>query len=271
MWDDVNPIFKFIAILLLIFVGVAILQGVFWLTWSVPIGFGLDPPSGDQTVVVQVWEKLKVAVKPLADAFSHECNGFAEFVRGVIQSIVFLVIGIAAFAVALIISAFIVAIWAFLFIFLPVKFVKTFFEERTTPSRVGAIILSAFILFGWGATAYSWGIIPRGYQSKEVQTTNPSSSATCKPSGSSGSSSASGMSSTTGSQWMYGNGYNQGGYSEETRANPVFPITYIGNKKTKVYHLSGCRYLPDAKNQVPLGSKSYANSMGYKPCGHCNP
>lgn len=46
---------------------------------------------------------------------------------------------------------------------------------------------------------------------------------------------------------------------------------YIGNKKTKKYHLSTCSYLPDKWNQVSFDSSAEAESQGYKPCSHCNP
>lgn len=46
---------------------------------------------------------------------------------------------------------------------------------------------------------------------------------------------------------------------------------YIGNKKTKKYHLSTCSYLPDKWNQVSFDSSTEAESQGYKPCSHCNP
>lgn len=66
-------------------------------------------------------------------------------------------------------------------------------------------------------------------------------------------------------------------YKKTTTASPGTPRDtaiadgYIGNKKTKKYHLSTCSYLPDKENQVVFSSASAAESSGYDPCGHCNP
>ncbi len=45
--------------------------------------------------------------------------------------------------------------------------------------------------------------------------------------------------------------------------------TYIGNKKSKVLHLSTCHSLPSAGNQVFFDSYEQAISAGYTPCSHC--
>lgn len=46
---------------------------------------------------------------------------------------------------------------------------------------------------------------------------------------------------------------------------------YIGNKNSKVYHLSTCSGLPKPENQIKLLSKSEAENGGYKPCQICKP
>jgi competence protein ComEC len=46
---------------------------------------------------------------------------------------------------------------------------------------------------------------------------------------------------------------------------------YIGNKNSKIYHLSSCSGLPKFENQVKLSSKSEAVNSGYKPCQICKP
>ena len=46
---------------------------------------------------------------------------------------------------------------------------------------------------------------------------------------------------------------------------------YIGNKKSKIFHISGCPNLPSEKNSVNLISRESAIDEGYKACGNCNP
>ncbi|MDF2891607.1 MAG: fold metallo-hydrolase [Clostridia bacterium] len=46
---------------------------------------------------------------------------------------------------------------------------------------------------------------------------------------------------------------------------------YIGNKNSKIYHLTTCSGLPKLENQVKLTSKSEAQSGGYEPCKICKP
>ncbi len=66
-------------------------------------------------------------------------------------------------------------------------------------------------------------------------------------------------------------------YKKTTTASPGTPRDtaiadgYIGNKKTKKYHLSTCSYLPDKENQVVFSSASAAEASGYDPCGRCKP
>lgn len=49
------------------------------------------------------------------------------------------------------------------------------------------------------------------------------------------------------------------------------PLAYIGNKKSKVFHLETCPNLPGEKNRIELASKEEAINLGYKSCGNCNP
>lgn len=44
---------------------------------------------------------------------------------------------------------------------------------------------------------------------------------------------------------------------------------YIGNKNSKIYHISTCTGLPAEKNQVVLESLSDAISLRYSPCSRC--
>lgn len=47
--------------------------------------------------------------------------------------------------------------------------------------------------------------------------------------------------------------------------------SYIGNVKTHVYHLTGCRVLPNPENRVMFNSSLDAIMEGYRPCGICKP
>lgn len=58
--------------------------------------------------------------------------------------------------------------------------------------------------------------------------------------------------------------------SREGSPEPISD-TYIGNRKSKKFHLPSCSYLPDQYNQVELDSREEAIEKGYTPCGHCNP
>ena len=46
---------------------------------------------------------------------------------------------------------------------------------------------------------------------------------------------------------------------------------YIGNVKTKKYHLPSCSYLPSAENSIRIEKSSISTyeQSGYKPCKHC--
>lgn len=52
---------------------------------------------------------------------------------------------------------------------------------------------------------------------------------------------------------------------------PDEKITYIGNKKSKVFHTEECPNLPGEKNRVIFIDPGDAELKGYKPCGNCNP
>jgi competence protein ComEC len=53
---------------------------------------------------------------------------------------------------------------------------------------------------------------------------------------------------------------------------PVFPTSvYIGNKNSKIFHLSTCTGLPEEQNRVYFYSREEATAAGYRPCGGCNP
>ena len=57
--------------------------------------------------------------------------------------------------------------------------------------------------------------------------------------------------------------------SPETK--PEKPITYIGNKNTKKFHLPSCYTLPKEKNRVYFSSRDRAINRNFKPCQNCNP
>lgn len=46
---------------------------------------------------------------------------------------------------------------------------------------------------------------------------------------------------------------------------------YIGNIKSKKFHLPTCRTLPKETNRVALESREAAIEKGYDPCGNCHP
>ncbi len=48
-------------------------------------------------------------------------------------------------------------------------------------------------------------------------------------------------------------------------------VTYIGNKKSRVFHSEACPNLPSDKNSVKFSSREDAINSGYKVCGNCNP
>lgn len=52
---------------------------------------------------------------------------------------------------------------------------------------------------------------------------------------------------------------------------PAASKQYIGNKNSKVFHLSSCSSLPKAENQVRLEDREKAIVEGYRPCQICKP
>lgn len=50
-------------------------------------------------------------------------------------------------------------------------------------------------------------------------------------------------------------------------------VMYIGNVKTRAFHLPSCSSVTDMKpeNRAPLYSRDEAVSQGYHPCGRCKP
>lgn len=47
--------------------------------------------------------------------------------------------------------------------------------------------------------------------------------------------------------------------------------TYIGNKKSKIFHKANCKSLPSKKNSVYFKTRQEALKAGYKPCRRCKP
>lgn len=64
---------------------------------------------------------------------------------------------------------------------------------------------------------------------------------------------------------------NASGEEFEKRENITAEITYIGNKKSKVYHSEACKNLPSEKNQVLFSTPEDAEKMHFTPCGNCMP
>lgn len=55
---------------------------------------------------------------------------------------------------------------------------------------------------------------------------------------------------------------------------PVPKTEYVLNRSSMKFHVTGCRDVKkiSTKNRVDyFGTRSEVISMGYKPCGHCNP
>lgn len=46
---------------------------------------------------------------------------------------------------------------------------------------------------------------------------------------------------------------------------------YIGNVRSRKFHLPTCRTLPAPANRVEFSSRQEAINQGYSPCGNCNP
>lgn len=54
-------------------------------------------------------------------------------------------------------------------------------------------------------------------------------------------------------------------------ANDKTNGAYIGNIKSKKFHLPTCRTLPKETNRVNLQTREEAIEKGYDPCGNCHP
>lgn len=48
-------------------------------------------------------------------------------------------------------------------------------------------------------------------------------------------------------------------------------MEYIGNRKSKKFHLDSCRTLPKESNRTYFSSREEAIHAGYDPCGNCSP
>lgn len=60
-------------------------------------------------------------------------------------------------------------------------------------------------------------------------------------------------------------------YFDSSSPAPPSETLYIGNKKTKKFHLPSCSGLPNEKNSVTLSGREQALAEGYSPCGTCKP
>ena len=58
---------------------------------------------------------------------------------------------------------------------------------------------------------------------------------------------------------------------ESLGEKPQLTFSYIGNKKSKIFHTDLCPNLPGEKNKITFSSKEEAENSGYKKCGNCNP
>ena len=48
-------------------------------------------------------------------------------------------------------------------------------------------------------------------------------------------------------------------------------MEYIGNRKSKKFHMTSCRTLPKENNRTYFSSRDEAIDKGYDPCGNCRP
>ncbi len=66
---------------------------------------------------------------------------------------------------------------------------------------------------------------------------------------------------------------SEGLYPQLTYPEPTEVPTYVGNSKTKVYHLSDCHHalIIGLENEVWFNSAKQATTRGFKPCKVCNP
>ena len=52
-------------------------------------------------------------------------------------------------------------------------------------------------------------------------------------------------------------------------SQPVQSVPHIGNKNSKIFHLTSCTSLPAQENQVQFDSYVEAVEAGYRPCSRC--
>lgn len=71
--------------------------------------------------------------------------------------------------------------------------------------------------------------------------------------------------------YFYTENSNSVEYFDYLNPTPVAVSHYIGNKKSKKFHLPSCSGLPNEKNSIKLFSREQALAEGYSPCGTCNP
>lgn len=67
------------------------------------------------------------------------------------------------------------------------------------------------------------------------------------------------------------NTINDSNRNQNNQENKSEYNTYIGNKKSKVFHIKNCKNLPMQKNRVYFKTRKEAVEAGYKPCSRCNP
>jgi micrococcal nuclease len=63
----------------------------------------------------------------------------------------------------------------------------------------------------------------------------------------------------------------QGGAQQKEKKTEVSSATYIGNVKSKVFHLPTCNTLPKEANRVYFATREEALAAGYRPCKRCKP
>ncbi len=63
--------------------------------------------------------------------------------------------------------------------------------------------------------------------------------------------------------------------NQDIETNPTVPdepsVSYIGNKNSKVFHLSSCTSLPKESNRVYFNSRQEAVAQNFTPCSRCKP
>ena len=59
--------------------------------------------------------------------------------------------------------------------------------------------------------------------------------------------------------------------TSSVNSQPTLEQTYIGNTKSKKFHLESCHSLPIEKNRIYLSSIEEALESGFSPCRNCNP